>query len=496
RTMLGVTAPTAPTAPSAPAAGPTASAGPRPAPQTNRTMLGVTAPSADASPTTPTRPEPQTHRTMLGVTAPTAPATGGPATGGPATGAAASSWDSQEAMAVVRPSSGRGVLWLGVGLVVLALVAGAAAFLLWPRGPDVRISVGQSEAGEVLVVEVPGAVEGTRVRFSGEERALDAGRAEFPLRADALSLGDNTVAVAVVEPGGKSESVEVLLSLRYRVRADLSALQQDPPVLRIVVDAPGAQATLDEQPVTLDASGHGVVDFPLDAAPDAPSYARQVHFRVVMPNEAPAEGDVRVSIPFTTLQLDRPGRRAITDRERIEVAGVADPEATVTLDGRALELREGRFVTELALDALGESEHAIVARRAGRAPRRVTFQVRRVRDLAAEAAAYPTEALTYARLAAAPNTYRGRRVRFDGRIYNVDVHEGTSILQVLVQDCPRGQRCPLWITYEGATEAGLNEWVRAIGELAGEQQFRSPAGEVLSVPRLDAVFLLPIQGGG
>jgi hypothetical protein len=166
----------------------------------------------------------------------------------------------------------------------------------------------------------------------------------------------------------------------------------------------------------------------------------------------------------------------------------------VTLDGRPLELREGRFVTELPLPALGESPHVVVARRPGRAPRTLRFTVRRVADLEAEARAYPVEELTYARLAASPTTYRGRRVAFEGWIYNLDVHDGRSVLQVSVRDCARGQRCPLWITYDGASEAGLNAWVRAVGELAGEQQFRSPSGEVLSVPRLDAVFLLPLEG--
>ncbi len=390
------------------------------------------------------------------------------------------------------------LLVVGSLLVGLALVAGAAAFWMLRRGPEIAASVSSLDGAEVLVVDVPGAPAGAKARFLVQELALEAGRASFLLRADDLRIGDNELRVDIVGPDGSVESATVLLSVRYRVRADLSALDHDPFALRVVADVvPGALVTLDEQPVTLDATGHGSVEFPLSAeAPtDAPVYERNVHYRVMLPGDpAPAEGDVRVRIPFATLQLDRPGRSAITERARIEVAGAADPEASVTLDGRAIELREGRFVTDLALDGLGESQHQIVARRPGRAPKVVRFTVRRVADLASEARGYPVESVPYGRLAASPETYRGRRVAVEGFIYNLDVHEGRSVLQVTVRECARGQRCPLWITYDGASEAGLNAWVRAVGELAGEQQFRSPSGEVLTVPKLDAVFLLPLEG--
>jgi len=468
-------------------------------------MLGVAVQApAQATPATPPvhKPAPNTNRTMLGV-AVQAPAGGASESVPPShpQSAQPSAWDTNDdapVPAVVAPKTNRGLMIFGALLVVLALVGGGVAFFLLRGGPTIAASVSTADGAEVLVVDVPEAPVGAKARFLGQEVALEAGRASFPLRADDLRIGDNELRVDVVGPDGAVQSASVVLSVRYRVRADLTALDRDPPALRIVADAvPGASITLDEQPVPLDATGHGNVDFPLqaDAPNESPVYERNVHYRVVLPGEtSPAEGDVRVRIPFATLQLDRPGRSAITERDRIEVAGAADPEASVTIDGRPLELREGRFVTELPLPALGESPHVVVARRPGRAPRTLRFTVRRVADLEAEARAYPVEELTYARLAASPSTYQGRRVAFEGWIYNLDVHDGRSVLQVSVRDCARGQRCPLWITYDGASEAGLNAWVRAVGELAGEQQFRSPSGEVLSVPRLDAVFLLPLEG--
>ena len=43
----------------------------------------------------------------------------------------------------------------------------------------------------------------------------------------------------------------------------------------------------------------------------------------------------------------------------------------------------------------------------------------------------------------------------EGLVYNVDVSRGRSVLQILASGCPRGERCPLWITYNGATEAEM-----------------------------------------
>jgi hypothetical protein len=119
--------------------------------------------------------------------------------------------------------------------------------------------------------------------------------------------------------------------------------------------------------------------------------------------------------------------------------------------------------------------------------------VRRVADLAAEAASYPVEAeLTYSRIAQNPTIYRGHHVRMRGRVYNVDVRDGRSDLQLLVSDCPRGQRCPLWVRYSAATDASVGAWVEVVGEIGGEQQFRARGGDrVMSVPRVDAVFVLP-----
>jgi hypothetical protein len=76
----------------------------------------------------------------------------------------------------------------------------------------------------------------------------------------------------------------------------------------------------------------------------------------------------------------------------------------------------------------------------------------------------------------------------------VDVHEGRSVLQMMVRECGGGQRCALWVTYPAATEATVGSWVRVVGDVAGEQAFQPRSGgATMTVPRVDARFVLPIR---
>jgi uncharacterized membrane protein YcgQ (UPF0703/DUF1980 family) len=88
--------------------------------------------------------------------------------------------------------------------------------------------------------------------------------------------------------------------------------------------------------------------------------------------------------------------------------------------------------------------------------------------------------------------YRGQKVAFDGRVYHAEVDGGRSVLQMLVLDCPGQSRCPLWVEYPQATQVDLDSWVRVLGVVAGEQQFRSKQGQVHTVPSVNAQYVLKL----
>jgi hypothetical protein len=194
------------------------------------------------------------------------------------------------------------------------------------------------------------------------------------------------------------------------------------------------------------------------------------------------------------MQVDRPGPTAVTDRDAIEIAGAVGRGTAVSIDGKAVEVTGGRFLHRLPLPRPGVYEPVLLATARGKAPNREVLEIRRVEDLAEAARSFrPDPELDYARIAQNPAIYRGRRVAFEGRVYNVAVQRGQSVLQILVRDCPQGTRCPLWVTHGAATELTIDDWVKVLGTVEGEQQFRAENDQVRSVPKVAATFLLPAE---
>jgi hypothetical protein len=377
-----------------------------------------------------------------------------------------------------------------VAALVLAIGLAAGAFWLVGRKPQLAVRVVSEEGSDVLQVDVPGSKAGAKVRFSGTEQPLTAGRARFALPAEALSVGDNELAIDVVEPDGDVASARVALHVAYRVRADLAALANNPPAIDIVVDAkPDTRVLLDGTPLALDAAGHGVRRVVVPPQTGA-TYTLRTPYRIEGAGSA-TDGEVRVSLPVTTMQIDRPGPDSVTDQDAIEIAGGVSPQATVHVGDVAVGVTEGRFLHRAALPKEGDYTFDVIARAPGQAPHQVALRVRRVHDMTMAAASFvPDKSLTYARIAQNPLIYRGQKVALDGRVYNVEVQGGRSVLQLLVRDCPGAQRCPLWVDYGQATDATVDTWVRVLGTVAGEQQFRSKQGQVQNVPSVSAQYVL------
>jgi hypothetical protein len=521
RTMLGMPTPlVAPGAP-APAADPVpAPAAPAPAPA-QPLPAPAAAPAAApeaAAPAGPKRAVGPSHRTMLGVAAPVAARASAAPAAPPAVVAPAPSMPAPtpQAMAATTttgdlsiaglPSPRRrargwffALLFVGVALVGSVIAAGLYYRFTRTR-VDVTAAVDAGESGEVLRVDVARAPEGARVHFGNAEQPVTGGHATFPLAADALHVGDNPLALVVVLPDGTQEAHSVTLTVEYRVRADLSTLTPSggaPAAITVVVDAiPGSTAVLDAQPLALDAAGHGTRAYPLTSlTPNAEGVIELTAQYTITPPPpaAPAPGTLRSRVPTTTMQIGRPADGAVTDQRTVVIAGAVQPGATVTIDGQpATVTPDGHFTVTVPIAEEGMHELHLAASAPGRAPTTRVVHVRRVADLSREAASFDVDrALTYARIVADPAATQGARVAIEGRVYNVDLQDGHGVLQMLARDCAAGERCPLWVTYPAVTEVTVESWVRVVGTVAGTQQFRSQSGEVRTVPRVDAAFVLP-----
>jgi hypothetical protein len=520
--LVGVPVPAAqlPTAPASPAAASTASAAPSEG-DLQRTQFGsADLPAALESSASLLARSSRGPHTMLGleddapgvgpVASSSAPPSAGSSHGFERTGGAASIWDHAEQVAgrslsepyvkaestlpPVKSGMSPGKLLLvlvlflaAVGLALLATFGGS--------GPDVRVRVASEAGRDTLEFEVPGALAGAKLRFGGQEQPLAAGRASFALGADAIRVGENVVLYDLIEPDGDVESGKITLSVDYRVTLDIAPLRAGKAAVDVVVAArPGSQVWLDGQPLPLDAQGRAVRSDPLELTASTSELEHLVRYRVQPPAAEATVGELRTVLRVTKLAIDRPGAELTTDREVVEIAGEVEPNASVTIDGAPAEVRQGRFLHRYTLPAAGERRPQVMAMAEGKAPRVITLRLTRVADLAAAAKSFvPDAAISYVKLAQNPAIYRGQKVALEGRVYNVSVQGGHSALQVLVRECPKGKRCPLWVSYPAATDITVDGWVRVLGTVDGEQAFVSETGEQKSVPKVQAAFLLPAE---
>jgi hypothetical protein len=394
------------------------------------------------------------------------------------------------------PRSTAGLLISILGLLgVLAL--GAFVWFGGSSGPQVNVRIDAEGDSERMVFEVAGAQPGAKLRFGGIEQAIEGGRATFPLGAGSLQVGQNAVLFDVLEPDGDAHPGKVMLSLDYRVTVDTSPLHTGKGAIDVVVSAlPGSRAWIGGEELKLDAQGRGSRREMLEASAlrDAKVIEHVASYRVQPPGQEPQVGQITTKVPITGLSIDRPGMQIVTDADSIEIAGSVDGDATVSVAGEPIAVQEGRFLHRFALPSVGKHTPEVIARSTGKAPRAVVLEIERVADLAEAARGFAADAsLTYAKIAQNPAIYAGQKAAYEGRIYNVNVDSGRSVLQMLVRECPAGVRCPLWVEYGAATELTVDTWVRAVGTLSGAQQFRAENDAVQTVPKLDAFVLVPIE---
>jgi hypothetical protein len=470
------------------------------------TMLGMSMPNAAAFQSAPADRLGQ-GRTMLGVPMaalsplpPPPPPSGAP---GPRDSGQALDRTSQEPDSGDRASQPRHGArpWWPFALAGLALVALVAMLMIRLSGrtapTDVTARIVPGEGGESLVFEVPRAPQGSRLRFGGQEQPLVAGRAQFPLAADSLRVGDNVVLADVIKPNGETTSARITLAVFYRIWVDTAALRADRSALDVVVTAlPGTRVTLEGEEVKLDAQGRATRSYSLDVAHDAKAgmIDHVVHYRMQPPAGETVVDELHTQIPVAMMQIDRPGREVVTDRGSIEIAGAVGRDTKVSVDGVNLLVKDQRFLYSLPLPKPGTYKPRVVASASGKAPVGVTLNIQRVRDLAEAAREFVTDpSLTYAKLAPNPSIYRGQAIALEGRVYAFDARAGSSVIQMLTRPCPSSQRCSLWVVDPQAAEVGVDRWIRVLGVVEGEQQFRSEKNEVVTVPKIVARFILPAK---
>jgi hypothetical protein len=421
--------------------------------------------------------------------------------------------DSSSSTSASSPSATTSTSWIvrrrgaPTGLVIALMVLGglalAAAIVV-----GVMV-VGKGDASARLAVTVarsPGEDQalldltlmpftpGAEIELLGQKKLVEAGRVRFELPMQSLAVGPNDIPVTIREHDGSAvEHVRVVL--RYRVRPDLSGLTASAPSYALLFEVvPGARVEVDGTALAPDPQGKLLHTVPLaQALASGPSHT--VEFRVVAGDGAPEVGRVTTTLPVSALTVDRPADGAVVEADSIECAGAADAGATLTINGQVVALTGDRFLHRVALPERKDYTLEIVASALGKAPTTLHRAIRRVASLQAEIDAFAAtvdRALVYARISTNPTIYRGQHARFTGKVFNARTEAGVTTLQILLhsRDCPEGMRCSLWALYRGETDARIGDWVDVLGALDGEQSYQTTRGERLTVPKIDARFVV------
>ncbi len=387
---------------------------------------------------------------------------------------------------------------VGVGV---AIVGGAAIVLLWRGAPPItaqpRVA---SDGNDVLhlTCEARSCEDGTVVSLSGAKSAratFASGEADLPL-AGALRVGDNPLALAIDRPGmGRDETIKLVVPVAYRVRADVTTMENARPAITIRVEAPvGTDVRVDDKPIAIDAQGSGTYAVDESAVTEGPAdeskaIAIDVPYRVTPKGRAAENGTVSARLAVAPLRVDAPGATTITDEGAILVAGRAARGARVTVDGAETTTGpDGAFEATVALPSPGARVIEVRAGTALLAPRTVHVAVTRATSLADAAKAFEArQPVGYDEaLRNVGDNKTGAAIVVEGDV--VEARGSGHRTLVLVDDhrgCAKGP-CLARIVVGKDLALAHGQALAAYGTVA--RGYRTPAAQL--VPEVEAEFVL------
>ncbi|MBX3188705.1 MAG: hypothetical protein KF819_16930 [Labilithrix sp.] len=398
----------------------------------------------------------------------------------------------------VAPKRGVPALAVVGILIALVLVAGGvgAFFALRPHAPLTAQPQLDENGRESLKIGCATCPDGTVVALGASSATITGGAAVLPLPAP-LSIGDNDLPVKIDRPeSGRDEEVKVHVPVAYRVRTDLTTLSAKPPAITVRVEAtPGSEATVENEPVKLDANGKGSYAIDLSKETqgmgDTKPIERKLSFAITPNGGKPETGQLTARTSAVALLLDAPGLDHVTEKTTAAVAGQTRPNATVTIDGQSAPVdAQGRFGVRVELAALGERTLEIVASAPPLAPRIVKARIVRVASLADAAKELDAKSpIGFDAFGADPASKAGQSAMIEGEVVEARASGGHTLL--LVDDrktCAKGASCVVRAMHGEELALKRGDLVRVYGRVVGPV---TAGGK--TVPDVEASLVLTIK---
>lgn len=380
-----------------------------------------------------------------------------------------------------------------VAAAALFTAAAVALFLHRSRGA-IEAKLGMDAEGrEQLELVCNGCEDGVKANLGAVSAPFQGGRATLLLDRK-LPVGPNRLSIDLERAPGRVDAVELSFPVEYRVRADISGLEQSPPRLSVKVQAlSGTAVVVEGKPVVLGPDGSGSAEIPVakeltGSDPGVRSLERRIPYVITPPGGAPSSGEVSVRIGVTPLLVQAPGPSIVIDTATFVLSGRTAKDATVTVEGRPITVdAAGGFAQIMSVSAPGETNVVVRASAPEQAPRLVPIRVRRVDDLTAEAASVRASATASFAALAQPDDKRGLSVALDGAVIEARTESFTSIILLDVKSGCAAPPCLARVSLGSKIALAEGEAVSVFGTLAGSVEGPKSGTRI---PAIQADFVL------
>lgn len=100
-----------------------------------------------------------------------------------------------------------------------------------------------------------------------------------------------------------------------------------------------------------------------------------------------------------------------------------------------------------------------------------------------------TETIPYSQLIKDPESFRGRKVRYYGQIFQIQQSGGVGFMLLSVTDGGYGfWDDNIWVNYEGNVRGAEEDMITVYGRMTGSESYETQAGGETYVPRMRALY--------
>jgi len=390
-----------------------------------------------------------------------------------------------------------GWAWVAVAVSLGILLVGILAYGYFGDRGQVPVQITYSGLTVTIGVSVEAETAGSSLRWGERVARIEGGVASFELPGDSLAPGPQELALQLEVPGETPEPYPAVIDVPLTIGVDNAGLSEQPPFVSVVIRvAEGVSLLVDGERQEPDASAvvrHRVMAV---AEPDSGTFRSSVTVSGARGVTVLDEIRVPIEVPVAELRITDPLVSMITELREVEIAGRVASGSAVTVNGVTVPSEAGSFSQQVRLDEEGEHVLQVRVTAPGAVPQTRDIQIRRTFDLRGAAAEFGEDrSIRYEQLRERSEEIRGARILVAGEVYGASGDARPSYAQMLASECPRGERCPVWIRLPAGQSLTRGDRVEVYGLSSGYQDFvvnaRDGQTRRQSVPRVDAVLVVP-----